>query len=182
METGPRSAGIPANVGDKGKRNCGDQEMAKQLTVEERFWKFVTKTHSCWLWAGCKNRKGYGRFAVAHGNTVQAHRFAWSVRNGPAPEAMLVCHRCDTPNCVNPDHLFLGTPQDNSSDMVTKGRSKGPSLTGERNPAAKFTKKQIQAIRRLYVSSRRSQNELARDFGVSQSTVSRIVNFHNWRE
>ena len=88
---------------------------------ENRFIKRVYKTASCWLWQGQLNF-GYGRMRVNKGKRIFVHRFAWTLYNGPIPEKMLVCHKCDVRNCVNPEHLFLGTHKDNTQDMHRKKR------------------------------------------------------------
>src|SRR5262245_12283312 len=75
----------------------------------------------CWLWVGARNNGGYGYMAYK-GWSEGVHRVSWITNRGPIPNGIYVCHHCDTPNCFRPDHLFLGTPQDNVADMIAKGR------------------------------------------------------------
>lgn len=97
----------------------GDRRPA---TAIERFWRHVERSAGCWLWtAGCQSN-GYGTFQVAVGDRRLAHRYSWSVHHGEIPAGLNVLHRCDTPACVRPDHLFLGTQKDNVADMRAKGR------------------------------------------------------------
>jgi hypothetical protein len=111
-------------------------------SVEERFFDKIIVGESCWDWSAKKDKNGYGRFSPNGMNSqMPAHRFSWELHNGPIPEGMFVCHRCDNPSCTNPEHLFLGTPQDNMSDKVAKGRWKGafprrPKKTLTRKPTA----------------------------------------------
>lgn len=88
----------------------------------ERFWSKVRKSDGCWEWTASVNAKGYGRFGVTSRHIVAAHRFAYELVVGPIPDDQWVLHRCDNPRCVRPDHLFTGSPLDNSTDMVSKGR------------------------------------------------------------
>ena len=91
----------------------------------KRFMSKVIKTNDCWLWNAGKNYKDYGNFSVTINGcskTYRAHRFIYEYFNGTIPEGMLVCHTCDTPRCVNPNHLWLGTVSDNTVDSVNKKR------------------------------------------------------------
>jgi hypothetical protein len=91
-------------------------------TLEEaRFWARVDKSGECWLWTGPRDKDGYGKANVRR-RALRAHRVSWTMANGAIPEGLIVCHRCDTPACVRPDHLWLGTQLDNVRDMTAKGR------------------------------------------------------------
>lgn len=128
----------------------------------------------CWLWtAGCF-RRGYGAFGVG-GKLVKAHRYSWEREHGPIPYGALVCHRCDTPACVNPAHLFLGTNLENVRDRDSKGRQ--ARQAGERNAMSKLTAKEISEIR---AATSVSQTELGRIYGVAQSCISRIRSGARW--
>ncbi len=94
------------------------------MTVAERLWEKVDRgsDDDCWIWTGATSGGGYGRIYV-NGRSRPAHRIAWEITHGrPFPEGMDACHTCDHPSCVNPDHIFPGTPSDNAKDAVRKGR------------------------------------------------------------
>lgn len=86
------------------------------------FWSKVNKENECWIWNGGLTKKGYGQFHSKKIEESRAHRVAWLIVYGPIPKGLHVCHKCDIRSCVNPDHLFLGTNQDNVNDKVAKNR------------------------------------------------------------
>ena len=98
-------------------------------TLADRFWGRVTRgpRSACWLWTGGIGRDGYGKIHDAADRTLAAHRVAWELFHFPIPEGYLVIHACDTPRCVNPGHLLLGTHAANMRDMVAKGRARNGS-------------------------------------------------------
>ena len=146
--------------------------------VVARFWSKVEKTDDCWLWkAKSRDGDGYGIFK-AEARSYRAHRLAWELAYGAAPGTALVCHRCDNPSCVRPDHLFLGTPGDNFRDCLAKGRY-SPKGTG--NAAAKLREEDVPKVRNLYATGQWSQQAIADIFGVNQTTVSAIVRGKKWR-
>lgn len=152
----------------------GEQTMAQQsISASERFWSYVSKSNECWLWTGGKQHGGYGHFNIAFNVHASAHRFAWSEVNGPVPKGMCVLHKCDVRDCVNPDHLFLGTNDDNVADKMAKGRYR--CLVGESHPNAKLTTADVERMRVMYANGSR-QKDLGELFGISRTHVSDVVN------
>ena len=131
----------------------------------------------CWIWAGPTNgreiSRRYGRMWLSRHHYVSAHRFSYELHRGEISDAH-VCHQCDTPLCVNPDHLFLGTHADNMADRKRKGRNRG------RRVNAVLSAPQVLEIRSLLVANRLSQWAIARMFNVSQTTISNIKVGKKW--
>lgn len=151
--------------------------------LSERFWAKVEKTETCWLWRGALFRRGYGCFSIKHKSHL-SHRVAWEITHGPIPEGMLVCHKCDNPLCVRPDHLFLGTPKDNMDDKTQKGRARytarnNPSH-GEKSWKATLTDEQVRQIRSRFKPRVVTMQQLADEFGVTKSTIADIIYRRRW--
>lgn len=147
--------------------------------IRERFWEKVDKSGACWIWTAAKCTSGYGIFEFPNPKkAVVAHKVAWSFEYGEVPAGLFVCHRCDNPPCVNPGHLFLGTPKDNTRDAVSKGRM----ASGERHGRAKLSRLDVENIRKEYSARNITQKQLGSKYGVSQSNVYRIVGRHNWTQ
>jgi hypothetical protein len=147
-------------------------------SAETRFWRNTQKGTSaeCWEWNRAVDTDGYGQF-YANGKTIKAHQYSFELHFG-SRDGLSVLHKCDNPKCVNPNHLFLGTPKDNVGDAIKKGRM----LVGEKNPNAKLTKDNVQEIRKLYSRDLKNSGELAKRFGVSRTMILDIVKKKNWRD
>ncbi len=100
------------------------RELYVNDSILKRFWEKVEKSDGCWIWKAFKNKQGYGRIGIAAGECVNAHRLSYVIHKGQIPEDHFICHTCDNPSCVNPEHLFTGTRQDNINDMMIKKRSR----------------------------------------------------------
>lgn len=128
----------------------------------------------CWRYTGGLNSGGYGNI-WDNGRTRSAHVVSFECHSGPVPEGLSVLHSCDYRACINPEHLFAGTTQDNIDDMVTKGRD---GFKGERNGRCLLTKDQREEIRALL--SEHSQQHIANMYNVSRSTIAAIKSGRNW--
>lgn len=148
----------------------------KVVDQEAHLWSMVNKTplDECWNFTGCKSH-GYGAINV-RGKRQFAHRLAWIYTYGPIPEGMFVCHKCDNPACCNPNHLFLGTQDDNMRDASEKLRCH----IGEKNYNAKLTEEQVKQIVQL-ANENMTRKELGQRFGVSRQTINSIINGHDWK-
>lgn len=166
-------------------RDCYYESLGTPL---ERFMSRINKTDTCWLWQGYTDDKGYGLFWYNDANWL-THRFSYHFLVGPIPKGLYACHNCpikDNPSCVNPEHLYLGTAQDNSIDAILKGQSPFGDRNGSRthpesrprgdaHPTASLTEDKIEKIREFCLTSNLTQQEMAKQLGVAKSTIWRIL-------
>lgn len=149
-------------------------------SVLRRFWRHVDKSslNECWNWTASTSG-GYGRLRVLVGDkwkTANANRVSWEIHYSDIPDGLFVCHKCDNKLCVNPEHLFLGTPKDNTQDMLSKNRhSKGSS-----HPVSKLTEEDVKRIFDLRENGLTHQ-EIADHFSVSRTNVTYILNRKIWK-
>lgn len=145
----------------------------------QRFWDKVAKAgpQECWLWTASVEGGGYGQIKMpGTRNQTKAHKVSWMIHNGEIPDGLFVLHHCDVRQCVNPEHLFLGTCADNLEDMARKGRH----LYGEKNVQHRLTELEVHRI-----FDRRNQGlvmrDIASEFGVGAMTVQRILTGQRWK-
>jgi hypothetical protein len=158
-------------------------------SASEKLWARVNKTDGCWLWTGPVNPKGYGYVPLRR--TVLAHRLSYQLAYGDVPKGTFICHRCDTPACVRPSHLYAGDVRTNAADAKARGRL----ATGKRNGrhtkpectargtdrrTAKLTWDDVAWIRSL--RGQATQKVMAESFGVSGSVICNILNNKAWHE
>jgi hypothetical protein len=151
------------------------------MNDEERFWRKVDKTDGCWFWTGATHEDGYGCFHV-NGKAYKAHRYSWFLKWNEHP-AMFVLHKCDNRNCVNPEHLFLGTNLDNVRDMIQKGRNRDFSVNkmcGDKNSLYRLSTKDVREIKALFLQGY-SRKRLAIIYSVHRRTISGIVDGTTWK-
>lgn len=142
-------------------------------SVHDRFFSRIEfdPNGGCWLWLGSLNY-GYGNFSIGY-KTVRAHRFSYEMHPGEIPDGLCVCHKCDVRCCMNPNHFFLGTNGDNMADKTAKGRSS----RGSGHRAAKLCEADIPKIR----NSPLRNAAIAREYGLSRTTIGDIRNRRIWR-
>jgi len=148
----------------------------KKPILEKFNKKYDIDNTGCWIWNGTKDKDGYGRSFFNY-TPYLANRLSYELFKGTIPKGLFVCHECDNPSCVNPEHLFLGTHQDNMDDMVAKGRS--PKQRGEAASTHVLTEKQAQYILDFH-HYHGSLTMLAKKFGVDISTVFYVKSGKSW--
>lgn len=147
-------------------------------TPQEKFDGKFLVSDRCWIWTGAKKKDGYG-YVKLDGKDRLAHRLSYQLHKGEIPADQCVCHTCDNRLCVNPDHLWLGTPAENDLDKLSKGRQ----AKGERSGPSKLTEKKVNDIRANCKKGSRSELSVtgfSRKYSVSSNTVSKIINFKTW--
>jgi hypothetical protein len=155
------------------------------MKLYKRFINYVKVVKDYWIWKAGRSKSGYGKFWIDN-RTVRAHRAAYELFVGPIPTGQLVCHRCDTPACVNPEHLFLGSSAQNTADCIEKGRfpsgadhwsHKFPEkvVRRGRHGMAKLTEEQVAEIRRCFTGQRGEKVLLARKYGVTATAIGYLL-------
>lgn len=155
------------------------------MPTEERLKSMieVNPITGCWEWQGSKNL-GYGHTIIGSRKdgtrkSIPAHRLAYMIWKGEIPKGYFICHKCDNPACINPNHLFAGTRQDNVDDRERKGRN--VIKTGEEQPRAKLSKKKVKDARWEYAFTRVSCRAIARKYGVSSTAMRNAIIGKTWK-
>lgn len=150
----------------------------RNLPIQERLEIHITSKKSCWLTNLSCNIGGYPQIKI-NNKMKAASRVMYEIHNGEIPDDFLVCHRCDNPGCVNPEHLFLGSQKDNMADMRKKGRER--KSKGSQNGIAKLNEQQVAEIKDLFNNTKLTQQQIGDLFGVDQTTISLIKTGKHWK-
>lgn len=159
-----------------GRKKYCSRKCQHAMTIG-RLLERVEKTDKCWLFTGAKTAGGYGLLGDTKGKSRAAHRISWELHKGKIPEGMMVLHKCDVRNCVNPDHLFLGTNRDNMADRNAKGRQ----ARGEKTGCSILTASQVLSARAEYAKGGTSSSKLADKYGVKISTMGHALSRRSWK-
>lgn len=158
---------------------------AHKIPVSIRFWSKVDKKSNdeCWEWKAVRDKNGYGTFKLDYRNgkhiKIRAHRLSWIIANGDIPRGMFICHKCDNTGCVNPNHLFLGSPKQNMDDMRTKDRQYFPG--GENHYASKINDIKALEILNDFSKNRTPVSQMEIKHGVSKATIWGIIKRRTWK-
>ena len=163
-----------------GARKRRGQDMDRpnwwERTIADRLWEKVKKQEGdgCWEWFGAADQHGYGSMTIEH-RRKKAHRVSYELVHGPIPEGLHLCHKCDNPKCVRPDHLFPGTAKVNLQDAAAKGL-----LAGEIQGVAKLSNDQAKAIYQSFIESSGNPRSVAERHGVSRSCIIDLLKGRRW--
>lgn len=159
------------------KKIRSDKGVPKIPLLDRIESKYEAVTESgCWIWTASVNKAGYGQISMP-GRPMLAHRVCWEFYKGPIPNGKFICHKCDTPGCINPDHMFVGDHRDNMQDMRNKGRApKVESAKGDKNKSSKISNETALAI----FNAEGPQREICKTFNVSRSTLQAIKYGRQW--
>lgn len=175
--------GIGLRQGRVKSCGCYAREVVRALPqvqpqpLADRFNRYAQRAGNdeCWVWTGTRSRQGYGTIRYG-GKNSSAHRLSYEIHKGKIPDGYFVCHTCDNPSCVNPRHLFVGTPQKNVDDMISKNRQ--VNLRGEQHGGSKLRTEQVLEMRNLFGTL--SLNQLAKRYAVSKQAILRIKQGKVW--
>jgi DNA-directed RNA polymerase subunit RPC12/RpoP len=142
----------PSEIAEGRGRHCSWECRYPARSAAEVILDKLDKTETCWIWKGAISHSGYGLVTLRGEKSSRVHRRLWIALHGPIPEGKLILHRCDVRACCRPDHLFLGTHEDNMSDMVKKKRQ----AVGSRSGVSKLSERDVLAIRKSSESCRRA--------------------------
>jgi transposase-like protein len=156
----------------------------KAVSAEVRFWSGVEKTETCWLWGGKKYPNQYGTISLGVGQkALSTHRYSYMLHKGEIEPGLFICHKCDVKNCVNPDHLYAGTHEDNTKDIVDRerianGKRVGPRIKTIRNNNRALHSTERERMISEYKAGLFTQTQLGKRYGISQGAVSATI--RNW--
>jgi len=149
--------------------------------IKERFWANVDIADNCWNWTASRNQYGYGRMCITTSykkkKWLQAHRISYAIFYGPIPEGKIICHHCDNPACVRPDHLYCGTWANNTHDAVVRGNMN----VGVKNGNSRFTEVDIIDIRNKYSTGKFTYRQIANEYNTYPMTICDIVRRKRWK-
>lgn len=160
------------------KKSISEKYRKLLLTPGEKLFSQVKVSHKCWRWTGVKDRAGYGRISMHRGHVDKAHRVSFAVCVRRIKKGEQILHKCDTPSCIRPSHLFPGNHLKNMRDMFAKGRR--IAAVGRKNGKAKLSVEQVRQIRKMYANAAGSSRAIAVALSLKPSTVQGVLSGRQW--